>query len=66
MDKWEFRETLDAINADVDEIEYAVYTEKYSLYISLADSIVSKAEKIREFLKTMALAQEVDKKSRNS
>ena len=50
MDKWEFKDMLDAIKADVDEIEYAVYTEKYSLYISLADSVINKAEKIREFL----------------
>lgn len=66
MDKEEYIEMLNAIKADVDEIEYAVYTEKYSLYISLADSIIDKAEKIRGFLKTMELVQEVDKKRRNS
>lgn len=66
MDKREFREMLDAIKADVDEIEYAVFTEKYSKYILLADSIINKAEKIKGFLITMELAQEVDKKIRNS
>lgn len=66
MDNEEYIEMLNAIKADVDEIEYAVYTKKYSLYILLADSIINKAEKIRGLLRTMALAQEVDKKSKNS
>ena len=65
MDNKEFRKMLDAIKADVDEIEYAMFNEKYANCTLLADAIVNKSEKIRGFCKILELAQELDRKSRN-
>lgn len=64
MDNKEFRKMLDAIKADVDEIEYAMFNSQFTYCSLLADGIVNKAEKIRGFCKTLELAQEIDRKSR--
>lgn len=70
MNMRECKKMLDAIKANVDEIcenfDDEEFDERYAYCAMLADSLMYKAEKIAGFCITMELAQEVDKKSRNS
>lgn len=66
MNTREFRKMLDAIKADVDEIENGAFDEEFANCVMLADSIINKAEKIRGFCRTMELAREVAMKSMDS